>query len=73
MLSNPHSVRRPRVLAVDDTPANLALLQAYLAEVHCDIVFAENGPAALRAARDGEADLVLLDVTMPVMDGFEVC
>jgi putative two-component system response regulator len=73
MLSNPQAATRPRVLAVDDTPANLTLLEAYLAEVHCEVVFAEDGAAALTAIRQGEADVVLLDVTMPVMDGFEVC
>ena len=66
-------MKRPKVLVVDDTAANLMLVQAYLAEVDCDVVYAENGPSALSGVRRDGADLVLLDVSMPGMDGFEVC
>ena len=61
----------PRVLAVDDTPANLRLIEAVLLPEGYDIVRAVNGTEALAAA--GDVDLVLLDVHLPDIDGFEVC
>ena len=62
-----------RVLVVDDILANVKLLEAKLAAEYFDVVTATNGPDALRICEAGEADLVLLDVMMPGMDGFEVC
>ena len=61
----------PRVLAVDDTPANLRLIEAVLLPESYEIVFAANGAEALAAASG--VDLVLLDVHLPDIDGFEVC
>lgn len=58
-------VRRPRVLAVDDHPAFLALLRAFLVGVDCDLETASNGIAALDMIRRRQPDLVLLDVSMP--------
>ncbi|MFI5184544.1 MAG: response regulator [Vicinamibacteria bacterium] len=63
----------PRILVVDDTPANVHILQARLAANGYDIVTAADGEAALAAVRDTQPDLILLDVMMPKMDGFEVC
>jgi adenylate cyclase len=63
----------PRILVVDDTPANVHILQARLAANGYDIVTATDGEAALAAVRESEPDLILLDVMMPKMDGFEVC
>ncbi len=62
-----------RVLAVDDQQLNLELLAAYLSGTGCDLVLANNGFEALAAIAAGRPDLVLLDVVMPGMDGFEVC
>jgi CheY-like chemotaxis protein len=62
-----------KVLVVDDNEQNLELLQAYLESLGCRILTARNGVEALAVtARDGP-DLVLLDVMMPRMSGFEVC
>jgi len=63
----------PRILIVDDTPANVHILQARLAANGYDIVTATDGEAALAAVRDTQPDLILLDVMMPKLDGFEVC
>jgi two-component system cell cycle response regulator len=62
-----------RVLVVDDVPANLKLLDARLSAEYFDVVTAKNGLEALAICERGECDLVLLDVMMPEMDGFEVC
>ncbi len=62
-----------RVLAVDDNEVNLELLSAYLGGTECELVLAHNGTEALDAIAAGDLDLVLLDVKMPGMDGFEVC
>jgi two-component system cell cycle response regulator len=62
-----------RVLVVDDIPANVKLLEAKLTSEYFDVISARNGPEALTMIRDARPDLVLLDVMMPGMDGFEVC
>jgi len=63
----------PRILIVDDTPANVHMLQVRLAANGYDIVTATDGEAALHAVKETQPDLILLDVMMPKMDGFEVC
>jgi two-component system, OmpR family, alkaline phosphatase synthesis response regulator PhoP len=63
----------PVVLIVDDNPQNLELIQAYLEDVECVTVPAYNGMEALDLADSRRPDLVLLDVMMPKMSGFEVC
>src|SRR5215469_12442590 len=62
-----------RVLVVDDVPANVKLLEARLAAEYFDVVTATCGKEALAVCERAECDLVLLDVMMPDMDGFEVC
>src|ERR1700681_3207034 len=62
-----------RVLVVDDVPANVKLLEARLSAEYFDVVTAMNGAEALAICERGECDIVLLDVMMPDMDGFEVC
>jgi two-component system cell cycle response regulator len=62
-----------RILVVDDVPANLRLLEARLSAEYFDVVGASSGAEALSICERGECDLVLLDVMMPDMDGFEVC
>src|SRR5579863_9324125 len=62
-----------RVLVVDDIPANVKLLEARLSAEYFDVVTASSGAEALAICQRAECDLVLLDVMMPDMDGFEVC
>ena len=63
----------PRILVVDDTAANVHILQLRLAAQGYDVVTATDGEAALAAAREARPDLILLDVMMPKVDGLEVC
>jgi two-component system, NtrC family, sensor kinase len=63
---------RPAVLAVDDVEANLVALQALLEDMDCDVVLARSGNDALRHLLRREFAVVLLDVQMPEMDGYEV-
>src|SRR5262252_2999125 len=62
-----------RVLVVDDVPANARLLEARLSAEYFDVVTAMSGAEALAICERAECDIVLLDVMMPDMDGFEVC
>ena len=64
---------RPTVLVVDDLPQNVRLLDAVLSPRGYDVVGAGSGEAALEAVRERLPDIVLLDVLMPGLDGFEVC
>jgi class 3 adenylate cyclase len=64
---------RPLVLAVDDEPANLALLRKLLTHQGYDVVEATDGRSALAAVVSVEPDLLCLDVMMPGIDGVEVC
>ena len=62
-----------RVLVVDDIFPNVKLLETKLSAEYFDVVTAMNGPDALALCEQGLCDIVLLDVMMPGMDGFEVC
>src|SRR5262245_26207872 len=62
-----------RILVVDDTPANIQSLTAILKEKGYQISVATNGKQALDAVARVQPDLILLDVMMPEMDGFETC
>lgn len=62
-----------RVLVVDDILPNVKLLEAKLASEYYDVLTATSGPEALDKVRAESPDIVLLDVMMPGMDGFEVC
>ncbi len=66
------NLERPTVLVVDDTPANLSLLSNLLKEQY-RIKVANNGLKALELAAAAPPDLILLDIMMPEMDGYEVC
>jgi DNA-binding response OmpR family regulator len=65
--------RRHTLLIVDDNPENLRVLSALLADSGCDILVATDGEMALEQAKYVHPELILLDVLMPEMDGFEVC
>lgn len=62
-----------RVLVVDDILANVKLLEARLSAEYFDVVTAHSGLEALSICERGQCDIVLLDVMMPGMDGFETC
>lgn len=62
-----------KILAVDDTPASLRLLTEILKEEGYEVRSAISGELALRAATSNPPDLILLDIRMPEMDGYEVC
>jgi len=64
---------RPRVLVVDDVSANRRLIGAYLRQIECEVIYAEDGPQGLQLVAAQQPDVVLLDVQMPGLDGFEVC
>lgn len=60
-----------KVLLVEDNPVNLMLARAILQKFHCEVETTEDGQAAVEAVRQGNFDLVLMDLQMPVMDGRE--
>jgi sigma-B regulation protein RsbU (phosphoserine phosphatase) len=61
------------ILIVDDSPVNLKVLSAILTKAGLQIIEAQDGREALRLASERLPDLVILDIMMPEMDGFEVC
>ncbi len=65
--------KTPVVLVVDDNQQNLELLQAYLEDMDCETIPARDGAEALEIIGKKSPDLILLDVMMPKMSGFEVC
>jgi two-component system, OmpR family, alkaline phosphatase synthesis response regulator PhoP len=73
MDSGEPSARGASVLIVDDNLQNLELLQAYLEETETDVRIAHDGLEALAAVDERQPDIILLDVMMPKMSGFQVC
>jgi DNA-binding response OmpR family regulator len=67
------SQHRPTILIVDDEPFNVDLLEQELEDLACRTLTASDGQQALQRAAAERPDLILLDVMMPVMDGFEAC
>jgi DNA-binding NtrC family response regulator len=65
--------KKHNILIVDDTPENLRVLGVMLEEAGYEVRIATSGPEALRDASKKTPDLILLDIMMPDMDGFEVC
>jgi two-component system cell cycle response regulator len=62
-----------RILVVDDIPANVRLLEVRLLAEYFEVLTASNGADAIETCENSKVDVVLLDVMMPEMDGFEVC
>ena len=62
-----------KILIADDNQANVELLDAYLVNVDCEIEVAVDGQDALDKVQSFQPDLILLDVMMPKLSGFEVC
>jgi len=65
-------VNIPKILIVDDEPFNVDYLEQELEDLRCETVAAVNGQDALDKVKSESPDLILLDIMMPVMDGFEV-
>ncbi len=65
-------IKKSLILVADDQPQNIELLEAFLAPQGYKIIKATNGPEALEKLAGNPIDLILLDVMMPGMDGFEV-
>lgn len=61
------------VLIVDDNPQNLELLQAYLEDLGCRTSVAQDGAQAIEMARADTPDVIVLDIMMPRLSGFQVC
>ncbi len=65
--------RRPKILIADDNIQNVELLEVYLEELDADIVKAYDGEETLKVIKEEEPDLVLLDIMMPKISGYEIC
>lgn len=65
--------RTPRILIVDDEPINLKVLAAHLVRWGCTVHAAPGGREAISAVPEFEPDLILLDIMMPEVSGFDVC
>ncbi len=63
----------PKILIADDNLQNVELLEAYLSDVDCELRTAFDGEETLRVVEEFAPDLLLLDVMMPRLSGFEVC
>lgn len=70
---NDLNLERPRILVVDDHPSSRMTAVALLSVEGYDVIEAESGPTALSQTLEANPDLILLDVMMPGMDGYEVC
>jgi DNA-binding response OmpR family regulator len=66
-------IAKANILVVDDTPHNLHLLSTTLTQQGFEVKGVINGLMALRVARSASPDLILLDITMPDMNGYEIC
>lgn len=67
------AITKDKILIVDDIPANMWVLLEVLSDAGYDVLLAQSGEQALRVAEYAKPSLILLDVMMPNMDGFEVC
>jgi len=65
--------QKPKILMVDDVPSNLKVLSTFMRSNHFDVFVAEDGEIALEIVEYNPPHLILLDVMMPHMDGFETC
>lgn len=63
----------PKILIADDNAQNRELLEAFLARIDCDAAFSVDGQDTLDKVAEFNPDLILLDVMMPKLNGFEVC
>src|SRR6202040_1566218 len=68
-----HSPGAPKIVIADDNVQNVELLEAYLSDFDCEIRTAGDGEETLQVVEEFEPDLLLLDIMMPRLSGFEVC
>ncbi len=61
------------ILAVEDDPSLLELLKIHLQDIHCNLETAEDGIEGLKKVLENEYDLIILDIMLPSLDGFEIC
>lgn len=67
------SLPKSRILIADDNPTNVELLEVYLSDFPCEIAVAVDGRDTLDKVAEFKPDLILLDIMMPKLSGFEVC
>ena len=72
-MSGKKDTQPPKVLVVDDNTQNLELLVAYLEDIDCNTIATSSGLDAMDIVKKSPPDLILLDVMMPKISGFEVC
>jgi len=72
-VTNDATTRQSRILIADDNPTNVELLEAYLIDLDCEVGIAVDGRDTLEKVASFQPDLILLDVMMPKLSGFEVC
>ena len=65
--------KRSKILVADDNVQNCELLQAYLDDLDCDVILAYDGQETLDKVASENPDLILLDIMMPKVSGFEIC
>ena len=65
--------KNPRILIADDNEANVELLEAYLGGLEVETAIAVDGQDTLDKVNEFQPDLILLDIMMPKLSGFEVC
>jgi two-component system alkaline phosphatase synthesis response regulator PhoP len=70
---NDRAQASPRILIADDDPLGAELLEAYLSEIDCELHTSSDGEQTLQVVASWRPDLILLDVMMPRISGFEVC
>jgi len=66
-------MEKSRILIADDNPTNVELLEIYLSDIPCDLAVAVDGQDTLDKVAAFHPDLILLDIMMPKLNGFEVC
>lgn len=72
-MTSPQPAQTPRILIADDNPQGVELLEAYLSGDAYDLRTAADGEETLSQVRQWHPDLILLDIMMPKISGFEVC
>jgi len=66
-------MKKSKILVIDDNNLNLRMIELILQNYNYDVITAMNGASGIKATQEQNPDLILLDIMMPVMDGFEVC